>query len=656
MNKKTKIILYTVLGIIILAFYYVLAALITTIIKEAPNFQVGQIFKYFTDGLTIGLTLIAFLVTATYFVYVQIKKGNKQKPDAKRTDSDLYDDSAFLTPKELDQYYGIQIGKNKFSPIFYNNLTSANVNGLIINSNFTKKNEFYFHAANELHSLVVGTTGTGKTKFLLIPSILMMAKSHNKPSLVIIDVKGEILSKTYHTVTSNNYDTHIIDLRHVERSEHYNPLDNIINHYDNYLNDKKPSNPSKFLYESEINKLANLIIPLEKGDDSFWYEAAQNIFKGIIYGLLEDYEDNLSKNDEKGFKRSQFTFASIYNINSLTPEEFREFFLRRNNKSESRKLVNTNVLSNYEPTGQMNRTLSSIMSTYVTAFNRFIDSASLQVTLKSDFSIDTIKEIPTAIYILLPDEDKSRYPLASIIINQIYSKCVDLSTDNMNSPSNKDVHFLLDEFANLPKLPNVDTWLSIGRERKIFLSIFVQAMSQLEDKYGKEYTKTIIQNCNLKVILGLGETQSVDYFKHMFGTYTVISSSASEGFKEQSTSTSSSLQKADLISSSRLMKMKPGEIYFIETKHNPGHTEIKPIFDDRFKILMPIKEYDHTSSPLTNLDEVDEFIYDPYDSNLVSEMIETATETLEETATPVEDSNPLKNLGINLDSDDDIGF
>lgn len=653
MSKKAKLILYSLLGIIIFAFYFIVFALIVTAIKDAPKFQIGDIFKYMGDPLTITLSILAFLITLAYFIYVQIKKDNKNKPDAKRTKSDLYDDSAFLTRKELDQYYGMEIGNNKFSPILYNQISSAVVNGLVINSNFTKNNEFYFHSANGLHSLVVGTTGTGKTKYLLIPSILMMAKSKNKPSLVIIDVKGEILSKTYHTVLTNKYETHIIDLRHVERSQHYNPLDNIINHFDNYLKDKKPSNPSKFLYESEINKLAALIIPPGSGEDAFWHEAAENVFKGIVYGLLEDYEDNLSKQDEKGFKRSKFTFASIYNINSLTPEEFREFFLRRDNRSESRKLVNTNVLSNYEPTGQMNKTLSSIMSTYVTAFNRFIDSASLQVTLKSDFTVDNIKDKPTAIYILLPDEDKSKYPLASIIINQIYSRCVDLSTDNMNSPNNKDVHFLLDEFANLPKLPNIDTWLSIGRERKIFISIFVQAMSQLEEKYGREYTKTIIQNCNLKVILGLGETESVDYFKHMFGTYTIISSSASEGYKDKSTSTSSSLQKADLISSSKLMKMKPGEIYFIELKHNPGHTEVMPIFDTRFKLLMPLKEYDHNSSSLTNLDEVVDYIYDPYDSNLVKEMIQNAETKLIETP-PTE--SPLKNLGINLDADDDIGF
>ena len=500
---------------------------------------------------------------------------------------------------------------------------------------------------------MVGTTGTGKTKYLLIPSVLMMVKSQNKPSMVVVDVKGEILSKTYYQSIQNGYDTHILDLRHPEISEHYNPLDSIIDHFDIYLKDKKISNPEKYAYESEINKLASLIIPIEKGDDAFWYEAAQNVFKGIVYGLLEDYEENLNKNDEKGFKRSQFTFASIFNINSLTPEEFREFFLKRNIRSEARKLVNTNVLSNYEPTGQMNRTLASIMSTYVTAFNRFIDSASLQVTLKSDFSINEIKSKPTAIYILLPDEDKSRYPLASIIINQIYSRCVDLSTDNMSSPKNKDVHFLLDEFANLPKLPNVDTWLSIGRERKIFLSIFVQAMSQLEDKYGREYTKTIIQNCNLKVILGLGETQSVDYFKHMFGTYTVVSSSASEGYHENSSSTSSSLQKADLVVSSMFMKMKPGELYFIELKRNPGHTEIKPIFDDRFKIQMIIKEYNHLNHPKTNIDDAEQYIYDPYDSNVVDEMIKEAQETLSNEP-PKEE--PANHYGINLDSDDDIGF
>ena len=651
-NKKKKIIITTIVFLIVLVFYWFVFSVITLLIKDNVNFNFSHIVNYFFDPVTVTLTLIVFVITLLYYVYVQVKKANKKGPGAERSDSNLYDDSKFLSNSELDKLYGIEIGKNKFSPIFLKNLSTTNVNGLVINSNFTKKGEYYFHAGNGLHNFVIGTTGTGKTKFLLIPSILMMAQAKNKPSMVVIDVKGEILTKTYHTLNTQGYDCHIVDLRNPSASEKYNPLDIIISYYDAYLKSNKVNRDFKYKYETEINKLAELIVPNEKGGDSFWSNAAQNVFKGIVYGLLEDYEDNLSKNNEKGFKRSQFTFASIYNINSLTAEEFREFFLKRNVRSEARKLVNTNVLSNYEPTGQMNRTLSSIMSTYVTAFNRFIDSACLDVTLKSDFTAERVKDIPTAIFILLPDEDTSKYPLASVIINQIYSMCI-VSSQEGELKAGRDVHFLLDEFANLPKFPNIDSWLSIGRERKIFISIFIQSMSQLEEKYGKEATKTILQNCNMKIILGLGESQSVDYFKHLFGTYTITSSSATSGYRDHSDSTSSMLQKADLVQASQFMKMKAGEIYFIELKQNPGHTTIQPVFEPRFKINMLVKEYPLSERVKQKELNLDDYVYNPYDSTIVEDMIAQAEQTLihDEVVEPT-NNRP----SVDLDNDEEIGF
>lgn len=652
-DKPTEVAVFIVIILIGFLLSWLFSGLIMTLILDNVHFDISHLFSYMLHPLTFLITGLLLAIAILYYVYLKIKKGKKKGPEAERSDSSLYDDSNFLKGEDLDRLYGIQIGKNKFSPHLVSNILNDEVSGLIINSGFTKKNEYYYHVANKLHNLVIGTTGTGKTKYLLTPSILMMAKSKTKPSLIVIDIKGDIISKTYNVLNQNGYDTHILDLRNPLYSEKYNPLDIIIDYFDSYIKDKKNNKEDKYKYESEINKLAELIVPSEKGSDAFWASAAQNVFKGILYGMLEDYEDNIKSPKEKGFKRTQFTFASIYNINSLTSEEFREFFLRRPNSSPARKLVAANVLSNYEPTGQMNRTLSSIMSTYVTDFNKFIDSSSIDLTLRSDFSVKDIRSKPTAIYLLLPDEEVAKYPLASVIINQIYSLCVTDSQKEDFKNIKRDVHFLLDEFANLPKFPTIDNWLSIGRERRIFISIFVQAMSQLEDKYGKEYTKTILQNCNMKIIMGLGETNSIDYFKHLFGTYTVKSSSASTGFRENSDSTSASLQKADLIQSTRFMKMKPGEIYFIELKQSPAHTNIVPLFDEKFKLNVHIKDYALKDRKKAESLELDEYVYNPYDSTVVEEMISNATALL--TSDMNSDSNTGTD-GVNIDDDGVIGF
>jgi len=638
-KNKSRIIIYVISTILILITFWVIATFITILIKDKLKPDISHFGAYLWEPLTIALALIAFFISIGYFIYVQLIRSKKKNPTAERANSNLFDDSRFLKEEELDKYYGISIDGKHYSPIFLNRISQTNVNGLIINSNFTKKGEYYFHAGNNLHNLVVGTTGTGKTKFLLIPTVLMMAKSKNKPSLVIIDVKGEIMEKSYSTLQANNYETHLLDLRSPSSSEHYNPLEIIIDYFDTYLKDKHKNINYKYKYQTEISKLSELIIS-SNSEDAFWSNAARNIFKGIIYALLEDYQSNI-------ITKSQFTFATIHNINSLDSTEFYEFFNHRDRSSEARKMVTINVLNNYDAIGQMNKTLTSIMSTYVTDFNKFIDSASLDLTLNSDFDAKSIMNKPTAIFIILPDEDKSKYPLASIIVNQIYSLLVTSNQEKGLANIKRDTHFLLDEFANLPKFPSIDNWLSIGRERKIFISIFVQAMSQLDSKYGKEFTKTIVQNCNMKIILGLGETQSVDYFKHLFGTYTVASSSISHGYKDKSESTSSNLAKADLILASQFMKMTPGELYFIELKHNPGHTHVQPIFDKRFLTQIYIKPF-KANNEIHEIENIDEYVYTP--------PVKEKDNEKEIKRTTKREHTKKKDETIDLDKDDQIGF
>ena len=418
----------------------------------------------------------------------------------------------------------------------------------------------------------------------------MMAKSSNKPSMIVIDIKGEIIEKTYNTLNENGYEIHIVDFRRPEVSEKYNPLGIIIDYYDRYMEDPIKNVEAQYHYDKEINHLAELICPSDKSADAFWATAGQGIFKAIVYGMLEDYENDKSlPENERTFTKDKFTFATIAEINRKGNAQFFNYWFTRPLNSKARKLAQSQILSNYER-GIPNKTLLSILSTYTTAFDKFVDTASIDLTIKSDFDACDIKRKPSALFLLLPDEDRSKYPLASLIINQAYSLLV-LESQKTGFKNTRDVHLILDEFANLPKISEIDNWLSVGRERKLFISIFIQAVSQLEDKYGKDFAKTIIQNCNMKIILGLGEPGSIDYFKHFFGTYTIVSTSSSSSERENSGSSNRSFNKADLITSSQFMNMKPGEIYFLELKQHPGHTNILPIFDETFQKLLNLKEY-----------------------------------------------------------------
>ncbi len=588
-NKKGKLILWLVILVFMFALGWAVGVFALAFYKMGIHFQIERVPEYLFELFSLICGAITSFAMLLYIVYVKLTKKNKG-PRADRADSNLYDDSRFLTKKELDEKYGIQIGKNRYAPVLLKNIKDNVVNGLVINSGLTSSGDYYFHRTSNVHSIVVGTTGTGKTKFMLIPTVLMMAKSSNKPSMIVIDIKGEIIEKTYNTLNENGYDIHIVDFRRPEVSEKYNPLGIIIDYYDRYMEDPIKNVEAQYHYDKEINHLAELICPSDKSADAFWATAGQGIFKAIVYGMLEDYEKDKSLSEyERTFTKEKFTFSTIAEINRKGNAQFFNYWFTRPLNSKARKLAQSQILSNYER-GVPNKTLLSILSTYTTAFDKFVDTASIDLTIKSDFDACDIKRKATALFLLLPDEDRSKYPLASLIINQAYSLLV-LESQKTGFKNTRDVHLILDEFANLPRISEIDNWLSVGRERKLFISIFIQAVSQLEDKYGKDFAKTIIQNCNMKIILGLGEPGSIDYFKHFFGTYTIVSTSSSQGERDNSGSSNRSFNKADLITSSQFMNMKPGEIYFLELKQHPGHTNILPIFDEKFQKLLNLKEY-----------------------------------------------------------------
>ena len=588
-SKKGKLILWLVILVFMFVLGWAVGVFVLAFYKMGIHFQIERVPEYLFESFSLICGAVASLGMLLYIVYIKLTKKNKG-PRADRADSNLYDDSRFLTKKELDEKYGIQIGKNRYAPVLLKNIKDNVVNGLVINSGLTSSGDYYFHRTSNVHSIVVGTTGTGKTKFMLIPTVLMMAKSSNKPSMIVIDIKGEIIEKTYNTLNENGYDIHIVDFRRPEVSEKYNPLGIIIDYYDRYMEDPIKNVEAQYHYDKEINHLAELICPSDKSADAFWATAGQGIFKAIVYGMLEDYEKDKSLPEyERTFTKEKFTFSTIAEINRKGNAQFFNYWFTRPLNSKARKLAQSQILSNYER-GVPNKTLLSILSTYTTAFDKFVDTASIDLTIKSDFDACDIKRKATALFLLLPDEDRSKYPLASLIINQAYSLLV-LESQKTGFKNTRDVHLILDEFANLPRISEIDNWLSVGRERKLFFSIFIQAVSQLEDKYGKDFAKTIIQNCNMKIILGLGEPGSIDYFKHFFGTYTIVSTSSSQGERDNSGSSNRSFNKADLITSSQFMNMKPGEIYFLELKQHPGHTNILPIFDEKFQKLLNLKEY-----------------------------------------------------------------
>ena len=144
------------------------------------------------------------------------------------------------------------------------------------------------------------------------------------------------------------------------------------------------------------------------------------------------------------------------------------------------------------------------------------------MTSDSDFSLRDTGKKKRAIYIILPDERTTYYSLASLFVNQQYTSLVEVADSRGGELENR-TNFILDEFGNFTTIPAFSNMLTVGGGRKIRFNIFLQSFSQLEQKYGREGTENILDNCQTWIYLKTSNIESATKIMKKLGSYTVSS-------------------------------------------------------------------------------------------------------------------------------------
>ena len=215
------------------------------------------------------------------------------------------------------------------------------------------------------------------------------------------------------------------------------------------------------------------------------------------------------------------------------------------------------------------------MSTLAQKLALFADNGICYLTSGNEIDFATFDDGPTAFFIKIPDERQTRYGLATVCITQSYKAFVKKARDNeviskdkskaRNASLKRPVFYIMDEFANMPPVANLDKIITVARSRKIFLNMIIQSYAQLENVYGKATASIVMDNCNSKLFLGTPSQETRETFSKELGNYhvKVSSKSKSEGDKKDGgggASTSTSLQSRPLLFPSDLDKLKEGNI------------------------------------------------------------------------------------------------
>lgn len=452
------------------------------------------------------------------------------------------------------------------------------------------------------HELYIGTTGSGKTTGVMEPQLRAISSQKNKPNIFISDPKGEIFDHNARHLVDNGYQVFIINFRDFGKTDRWNPLEEIwdlyqdidhigekykegtskedlnkyevvgnmkefenhyfiyegkafltINDFSNYVETKKYIQASQV--SSLINQLCNAMIPNNpNAKDPTWDNGARTLLNGIIHLMLE-----ISKEHPKEFTKEMMTLKTVQDIfvafrDSYGGDEDMEEI--RTTLLEGKTRMVTDKVNLVLKTADVTR--KGFFSSYEAGVANWMQGHIYQLTADTTIDIRNSKK-PFAIFIATRDYEKSDNVIAGLFIDWVYRQSLlqaDASKkDDDNKPTTREVHFMLDEFANIPRIPNFETKIATARSRNIWFHLFVQTYEQLDAVYSQSIAKIIVDNCNQQAFLGSQSFSTKSKFSEECGKHTVESlASVFDDKKIEFT-------QLPVVPVSYLDLIEPGEIY-----------------------------------------------------------------------------------------------
>ncbi len=333
-------------------------------------------------------------------------------------------------------------------------------------------------------------------------------------------------------------------------------------------------------HQAEMNRLvislADLIFVDKETNDKFWINSAKQLFVGIVGIFLEDYQ--LGIIDEKKINISS---VKKFQNSSLVKENLN--YLQKNINNRKYGSLSKDYLTSILTAAE--NTYKSITAVFGEKMAIFDDLNVENITSNNEFNFTDIGCKPTALYIIVPDEDRAYFQLVTIIIGMLtkdLTKFANLPCNNGSLPIK--VEWILDEFANCPPLSSIETLVSVARSRGMRFQFFIQSFSQLNQVYGKEVASIIQDNCAL-VYLKTNTVETAEVISKKLGKETIETTSMSKSTDPMKVGANqtTSLMGKELLSITEIIGLKYKTIIF--------PTVSNPIFRDTYLYSDIFPEY-----------------------------------------------------------------
>lgn len=553
LNAIIFIVLY--LGSVVLVSYF-------------KNASFGFDARYLNEPVTI---FTAFMAIGIWLLYWLFKLLDAKGGDKKKSKSKLSDKGKDAKGKEVEQYFSNDFvtldelrTKKDFNFCTTKNIRTVNKDGVLVRAEKVGQ-AVEINFIKPIHTLIIGTTSSGKSTQYIIPTIQLLSMTAAKPSFVITDPKGELYEQNVEKLKSEGYKILLLDLDNPYASSKWNPLTYAYRTYHRSLNINKEvkihqagddPRAKRLIMDSDfdwhttnwyefnrtayanrnnldrdlrvvrdklqsaaftdIQDVVTAVAPVVNTNDANWETVAQKLIQAVIQAMLEDSVD-----PSLGLTEDKFNFYNVYKICNFTDTSGRDtyatlkkyLFEYRDKFSKVRELANT-ALNNAESTS---KNYMGFVSNKTVVFS---DEGISLMTSTNEIDFNQIDEHPTAIFVRIPDQLEVRHPLGSLFVTQMYKRLVE-KANSLGGSLKRHVYFELDEFGNMPKFNNFGTTLAVARSRGIFYQLVIQSYAQLNAKYGDQEAQIIKNNCPISVYVGSDDHNTNEEFSKILGNKTI---------------------------------------------------------------------------------------------------------------------------------------
>ncbi|NBH26463.1 type IV secretory system conjugative DNA transfer family protein [Lachnospiraceae bacterium] len=391
--------------------------------------------------------------------------------------------------------------KPYIDPVFENNIPLTQTERLTMNSR--PKQPKY---ARNKNILVIGGSGSGKTRFFVKPSLMQCSSKDFPTSYIVTDPKGTLILETGKMLQRYGYRIKALNTINFKKSMKYNPFA--------YLRSEK-----------DILKLVNTIIANTKGDgeksgEDFWVKSER-----LFYCALIGYIHYEAPEEEKNFT----TLLEMINASEAREDdpEFQSPVDLMFERLEEKDPEHFAVRQYKKFLLSAGKTRSSILISCGARLAPF-DIKELRELMETDeMELDTLGDRKTALFVIISDTDDTFNFVVSILYTQLFNLLCDKADDEYGGRLPVHVRCLLDEFANIGQIPKFEKLIATIRSREISASIILQSQSQLKAIY-KDNADTIIGNCDTTLFLGGKEKSTLKEMSELLGKETIDSFNTSE--------------------------------------------------------------------------------------------------------------------------------